>query len=620
MNTGQGQPQGQPQPNAGMQQQQAQQQRLQQPPGQQQPQMQQQQGLLYRPEQIKNMVGLSPDERSKYAAGLEMLWQKVNTTPEGSPENKAARDKISNFSSMLTARLRDRKQKSEEAKAGQQGQPAQQAPQMAPKQAVPQQQQQQPPQAAAQAPGGQQQPQQAMANNVGGVPQSGNGVAPQQGGQTQTQPPQTNSLPESIAAHLRTIQLKTPPQLADKPNAEVQKWFSDMKTKYGRALFSLETSRAKVKAIDKQLTTRQQSGSPFTEEEMKKIMEQKTLHQKQQVEASRWVDTFRRQHIQDPSAANTNNAAGQKSDAAAPITAAAPQSMPQGNNNAAPSVATSAAPDAPKVMQQTPVPPPRVPPPSDNSANNQGPPQPALNPQPPAQPVQTPVPPPTQRPPPQPQQAPANNAQQQVAAAQNQAAQKVQTPQNTTPVNPGGPTRALSHSAAMTLANQRAATGSAPPQGQHAGTPTTAGPTSGPHPPSQQPQQPQHHGMQNHQSQQGHPHAHPPTQQQPMQSKMPIPKALPDKTTSVPQGVLIGGGVKPGRPTVSQGSGTLGGVMNQPAVNKIPAFNNEAEHDHVLSKKKLDELVRQVCGGASEGQEGNLLTPEVEEVSYSMET
>ena len=103
-----------------------------------------------------------------------------------------------------------------------------------------------------------------------------------------------------------------------------------------------------------------------------------------------------------------------------------------------------------------------------------------------------------------------------------------------------------------------------------------------------------------------------------MQSKMPIPKALPDKTTSVPQGVLMGGGVKPGRPTVSQGSGTLGGVMNQPAVNKIPAFNNEAEHDHVLSKKKLDELVRQVCGGASEGQEGNLLTPEVEEVSDIM--
>ena len=115
---------------------------------------------------------------------------------------------------------------------------------------------------------------------------------------------------------------------------------------------------------------------------------------------------------------------------------------------------------------------------------------------------------------------------------------------------------------------------------------------------------------------QGHPHAHPPQPQQtPMQSKMPIPKVLPEKATAVPQGVSVGGGVNAGRPTMSQGSGTLGGVMNQPAMARIPAYNHEAEGDHVLSKKKLDELVRQVCGGPAEGQDGNLLTPEVEEVS-----
>lgn len=55
--------------------------------------------------------------------------------------------------------------------------------------------------------------------------------------------------------------------------------------------------------------------------------------------------------------------------------------------------------------------------------------------------------------------------------------------------------------------------------------------------------------------------------------------------------------------------------MNNPAIAKIPAYNHEAEGDHVLSKKKMDELVRQVCGGSSEGQDGNLLSPEVEEVS-----
>lgn len=651
MNSGQGQPQGQPQPNtgagAGVQQQQQQQQpqqqqpRPQQPPGQQQPQVQQQQGLLFRPEQLKNIPGLSAEERTKYTQGLESLWQTINTTPQESPENKAARNKISNFSNVLSTRLRDRKLKAgEEAKAkaelqGQQGRAAQQISQPAQKQGVPQQQQPQPQQqkqtpaqVQAQAPAGQPQAQQTMATNTGGVPQNGNSAAPPQGGQAQTQPPQANTLPESIAAHLRTIQFKTPPQFADKPSSDLQKWFTEMRTKYGRALFSLESSRAKVKTIEKQLAARQQSNNPLPEEELKKILEQKTVHQKQQLEASRWIDNFRRQHLKDSSAVTANVNAAQKPDTARANTPAAPQNIAQGNNNPTPAVANSAAADVPKVQpQQTPVPPPRVPQASDTSSNNnQGPPQPAQpthNSQPSSQPVQPQIPAAAQRPP-QPQQAPTNSphpAQQQSAAAQNPAAQRVQTPQNTTPANPGGPTRALSHSAAMTLANQRAATGTAPSQGQqHSGTPTSAGPTTGPHPVSQQPApQTPHHQMQHQQPQQGHPHAHPTQQQPTMQSKMPIPKALPDKTTAVPQGVMIGGGVKAGRPTVSQGSGTLGGVMNQPAVNRIPAFNNEAEHDHVLSKKKLDELVRQVCGGASEGQEGNLLTPEVEEVSCDVE-
>ncbi len=98
---------------------------------------------------------------------------------------------------------------------------------------------------------------------------------------------------------------------------------------------------------------------------------------------------------------------------------------------------------------------------------------------------------------------------------------------------------------------------------------------------------------------------------------MPIPKHLPEKATAVPQGVALGGGVKGNRPTLNQGTGTMGAALHQPAIAKIPAYNNEAEGDHVLSKKKLDELVRQVCGGASEAQEGNLLTPEVEEVRTS---
>ncbi len=58
--------------------------------------------------------------------------------------------------------------------------------------------------------------------------------------------------------------------------------------------------------------------------------------------------------------------------------------------------------------------------------------------------------------------------------------------------------------------------------------------------------------------------------------------------------------------------------MGQPVVAKIPAYQLEGDGERILNKKKLDELVRQVCGGTAEGQEGNLLTPEVEEVSSNM--
>lgn len=60
--------------------------------------------------------------------------------------------------------------------------------------------------------------------------------------------------------------------------------------------------------------------------------------------------------------------------------------------------------------------------------------------------------------------------------------------------------------------------------------------------------------------------------------------------------------------------------MGQPAIPRIPAYSHEAEGDHVLSKKKLDELVRQVCGGAAEDQDGNMLSPEVEEVRHNLLT
>lgn len=87
---------------------------------------------------------------------------------------------------------------------------------------------------------------------------------------------------------------------------------------------------------------------------------------------------------------------------------------------------------------------------------------------------------------------------------------------------------------------------------------------------------------------------------------------------STPQPVVMG----PARPTMAgPTSGGPIGLMGQPAIPKAPGFVLEGEGDRVLSKKKLDELVRQVTGsGVSDAEagigDGDGLTPEVENVSH----
>jgi transcription initiation factor TFIID subunit TAF12 len=106
-----------------------------------------------------------------------------------------------------------------------------------------------------------------------------------------------------------------------------------------------------------------------------------------------------------------------------------------------------------------------------------------------------------------------------------------------------------------------------------------------------------------------------PTAQQTTNTKFPIPKTLPmDPRTQQP----VAG--PPSRPTLSNA-----GAMNQPNIQRAPPYVLEGEGDHVLSKRKLDELVRQVTGSVgggsavsadgnkAEGAAGSLLDPDVEE-------
>ncbi|CAK7208357.1 Transcription initiation factor TFIID subunit 12 [Sporothrix curviconia] len=323
------------------------------------------------------------------------------------------------------------------------------------------------------------------------------------------------------------------------------------------------------------------------------------------------------------------------------------------NNNNANNGGAATAPSKPTpgIVQQTPIPPPVIP-----AAAMQGAPK-----QPPKPPVQTPVhPPPT----------PINTA---MSAANKMAGPGTPTPvptaaaaagrvpaaaQMATPVNTAP--RALSHQKALEEANkQRAASiGSGvvptPPTGQIA-TANGATPTSGAVTPgggnnanaaaqNQQMHMAQHQAMQQnqmamnqHQQQQqataaaaagsagangtagaqngGVPGA---TQEAArINAKMTEPrqisKQLSEKASQMPQPVPLGGGIVPGRPTLTGGGSVVGGVLGQAAIAKVPAIQIEGEGERVLNKKRLDELVRQVCGGTAEGHEGNLLQPEVEE-------
>lgn len=70
----------------------------------------------------------------------------------------------------------------------------------------------------------------------------------------------------------------------------------------------------------------------------------------------------------------------------------------------------------------------------------------------------------------------------------------------------------------------------------------------------------------------------------------------------------------PARPTLSGGPSTgATGPMGQPAIQKHPGYVLEGQGERVLSKNKLEELVRQVTGGV-DGEGAEALDPDVEEV------
>jgi transcription initiation factor TFIID subunit 12 len=559
---------------------------------------------IYRPADMEKLPLLSDEEKVKYERGLSQMYRQIEAAPPGSALAQESRKRVMDFSRMLFNKMNTRRpEEQQRLRAGQQIPPSQ----------------------AAQLQADPAKPQIASANaststiapNPATSGQIANASAVPAAGAAGSQPgaAQPVKIPNGIMTHVNQMTYNAPPQIVAKGAEEAQKWSTLMKQKYIRALMAMEQARTRVSQADATMKDRQEKGNPLNDAEMKSYNLTRQENQKQYSEAHKFVDAFRKNQEAQNKTGNSNQPG------AGAGTRPQEQSRPGVPSANAPSVSAAAASNT---SIQTP---------QDVTATVHAAIEAAKNPQVAAgnrgpgasgiqiksQPAQVPVTAasqptslPSQPAAPatqpqikleQPHPPPVNTAiatAAQLPSAGTPTRNSVQTPQTANTPTTAGPARPLTHQAALSLANQRASQPNSAqlPNQASSGTPSSGGAIA---------------STVMSASQQGHPHAHPTQNNATMSSKMPIPRELPEKSQAVPQPVGVGGGVAAGRPTMTGGAG-MGGVMSQPAVYKIPAYTHEAEGDHVLSKKKLDELVRQVAGGTADG-EGNLLSPEVEEVS-----
>jgi transcription initiation factor TFIID subunit 12 len=404
----------------------------------------------------------------------------------------------------------------------------------------------------------------------------------------------------NLMKHVQEFPYVLPPDITP-GSPEAKKWLDDIKARYARELMRMETAKRNTKLLEAKALAREKEGKPLTQQETLQFQQQRQQLVQQHQEAKAFVEAFRKQQqarqqavqednnasTQQPStsgpAATAPTAASQLAQQS-PVAAQPPSKSTQGQqgSNAAqsqarPAANTTSGPGATGPQQKGP--PPGAPPSSMQQ---------------PSQPIQVQQPQPQQQPqaqhnPQQPnaQLSQSSNLSINAAAATTTAQQRiqqhhpqqginspqsaVQQPQSATT---SGPPRPLSHQAAMSEAARSYS------NGVPAGTMAHAHPSQGTREPTHSQNTP----------------------------KMPIPKHL---NVAAPQPVTMG----PARPTASGGaSGAANGVMGQPAFQKLPTYTMEGEGERVLSKKKLDELVRQVTGGG-EGISGETLTPEVEDVS-----
>ncbi|KAI9816550.1 MAG: Transcription initiation factor TFIID subunit 12 [Pycnora praestabilis] len=375
-----------------------------------------------------------------------------------------------------------------------------------------------------------------------------------------------------VLEHVQRFPYTLPPHIP-LGSPEAESWLAEAKLQYGQALQKAEIGNQRLRQLKSIEASHAANNTPFTAEEQQQLNMKQAAFQKTIAEGKRFIENFRQQQAELKSQLERKSgAAGQ----GAVLNRATQQSLPvasqQSGQPAQPPV--NQAPNAQALnpaLEST-----------RNQVNAQG--RSPLSPSAMGQPNLGHAPPSTQQPLTQPQNATSihsNTPHQPLGISTTSGAQSNpqhhNSPQTTQPqssMQPGQP-RPLSHQAAMA----QAARSYSHPHAQT--TPQSA-------------------------STHAHPHQIGGRDQVNNNAKMPIPKNL---NVAQPQPVTMG----PARPTFSGGpSNGAMGMMGQPAIQKPPGFVLEGEGERVLSKKKLDELVRQVTGGG-EGLGGEGLTAEVEE-------
>ncbi|KUJ14888.1 uncharacterized protein LY89DRAFT_735949 [Mollisia scopiformis] len=521
---------------------------------------------LFRPDQMRQLPASFPDEdKLKWEQGLRSLWNQIEKNDPTTQAHNDAKRKLFDFSRTLTAKLQSHRaaQQAQQAQqAAQQGQPSQQTRPMS-------------------------QGQQPESQTQGG----GENGAQNPPGAGQQQPRPQPKISPKLLEHATNFPYVLPPNLTS-GTPEATKWIQDAKSKYLKALVAMEGASNRVQTIDNIKKQRDAEGKILSPEEEKDFKEKRESAQETYNNAKNFVDAFRNSQNQQRNAANAALQSHGISANAAQVTGNAGQaptrpqmSVQQAQNPAAVqnTQTVNAAIEAAKNQQMGGIRPPMP----QNASMSQPPQTPGQN-------------APSQSSLPQQQQAQTqikteqavppqiNTAITQMQANQNRSMQN--SPQSAVPRSAGIPQsatsqqpQALSHSDAL---HQAARSYSNP-------VPTT--------------------------TVMGQGHTHPPQavprEQNVMTNKMPIPKHLPDRATAQPTPVQM----QMARPTYSGGpSNTGNGVISQPVLTKTPQFTMEGEGDRVLSKKKLDELVRQVTGGGQGLENGECLAPDVEESIMNM--